>query len=198
MATFKGNWNGLFPNDDIADTIYGNTLPSDWGGRDDIIDGFGGNDRLFGRGGNDTIRGGDGDDLIVGGSGNDTLSGGAGNDTFIYESGTDSISGGTGYDILEFRNVDLQTDFFGNISTALLPEDQPIFFDVVSGDVLTGETLIGRISSLSSIEEIKLTNNNDTLNDNNTGRTITANGGDDIVHGNGGNDLILAAPAMTR
>lgn len=191
MATFKGNYNGLFPDDDINDVIYGNNSPTDWGGNNDTIDGFGGNDFLFGRAGNDTLRGGDGDDTLVGGSGNDTLSGGAGNDTFIFESGTDSISGGTGTDELQFRDVDIQSGFLGSLSFAILPESSPIFYDVASGDVLTGETLLGRVSQLSSIESIRMTNNNDTLNDNDIGRTLKGDGGDDIIHGNGGNDTLF-------
>lgn len=191
MATFKGNYNGVFPDDDITDVIYGNNSPSDWGGHHDVIDGFGGNDFLFGRAGNDTLRGGDGDDTLVGGSGNDTLSGGGGNDTFIFESGTDAISGGSGTDELQFRDVDIQSGFLGSLSFAILPESSPIFYDALSGDVLAGETVLGRISQLSSIESIRMTNNNDTLNDNNTGRTLKGDGGDDIIHGNGGNDTIF-------
>ncbi|MCA0406345.1 MAG: M10 family metallopeptidase C-terminal domain-containing protein [Proteobacteria bacterium] len=191
MATFKGNYNGLFPDDDIADVIYGNNSTTDWGGRNDVIDGFGGDDVLFGRGGNDTLRGGDGDDTLIGGTGNDTLSGGAGNDTFIFESGTDSLSGGSGTDELQFRDVDIQSGFLGSLSYALLPESSPIFYDVISGDVLTGETVLGNIAQLSSIESIRMTNNNDTLNDNNTGRTLKGDGGDDIIHGNGGDDTIF-------
>lgn len=190
MATFKGNYNGVFPDDDISDVIYGNELATDWGGNNDVIYGYGGDDFLLGRGGNDTLNGGDGDDTLIGGSGNDTLSGGAGNDTFIFESGTDSISGGSGTDELQFRDVDIQSGFLGSLSFALLPESSPIFYDAMSGDVMTGETVRGRISQLSSIESIRMTEFNDTLNDNNTGRTLKGDGGDDIIHGNGGNDTI--------
>src|SRR5262249_15693126 len=47
---------------------------------DDTLYGNGGNDRLIGNEGVDTLVGGDGDDILFGGPGDDTLKGGPGND----------------------------------------------------------------------------------------------------------------------
>jgi Ca2+-binding RTX toxin-like protein len=50
----------------------------------DVIDAFGGDDKLRGAGGADSLTGGAGNDTLVGGTGGDTLAGGAGTDTAYY------------------------------------------------------------------------------------------------------------------
>lgn len=70
-----------------------------------IIDGKGGNDRVFLRDGNDFINGGDGNDILNGGSGDDTLEGGNGDDSLDggsdFNSGNDVLNGGSGNDLLD-------------------------------------------------------------------------------------------------
>ncbi|MBW4442914.1 MAG: alkaline phosphatase [Plectolyngbya sp. WJT66-NPBG17] len=60
---------------------------------DDVINGQGGNDRLFGLSGNDLLRGDAGNDILDGGRGRDILIGGFGADRFVLaeNSGTDTI-----------------------------------------------------------------------------------------------------------
>ena len=77
------------------------------GGRDNVLTGTPGNDRLTGGpgkelldglAGNDTLTGGQGTELLRGGTGNDILTGGNGSDVFILGplEGTDTITDFTG------------------------------------------------------------------------------------------------------
>lgn len=58
----------------------------------DVIDAFGGDDKLRGAGGADSLTGGAGNDLLIGGTGGDTLAGGAGTDTAVYDSSTAAVT----------------------------------------------------------------------------------------------------------
>ncbi|WP_183142275.1 calcium-binding protein [Pseudomonas cichorii] len=76
------------------DAVYGDDV------LDDVINGFGGNDKLYGLGGNDTLLGGAGDDELNGDAGNDILLAGAGNDVVYGGYGADTLNGGAGNDRL--------------------------------------------------------------------------------------------------
>lgn len=65
-----------------------------------VLNGRGGDDRLFGRFGDDRISGGAGDDLIDGGFGDDTLFGNGGDDQIFGKFGNDTLNGGGGNDSL--------------------------------------------------------------------------------------------------
>ncbi|MFI3045116.1 calcium-binding protein [Pseudomonas coronafaciens] len=56
----------------------------------DILNGLGGDDKLYGLSGNDTLNGGAGKDTLYGGAGADTLDGGAGNDSLYGDAGNDT------------------------------------------------------------------------------------------------------------
>jgi Ca2+-binding RTX toxin-like protein len=62
-----------------ADRLTGSSIAN-------LLDGGGGNDRLFGSGGNDVLRGQDGFDRLDGGLGRDTMTGGTGKDIFDIDS----------------------------------------------------------------------------------------------------------------
>jgi Ca2+-binding RTX toxin-like protein len=68
---------------------------------DSVIDGLGGNDRIFGGFGNDILIGNTGDDFLDGGSGDDLLLGGDGSDRLFGKDGNDSLDGGNGNDFLD-------------------------------------------------------------------------------------------------
>ncbi|MEC7256753.1 MAG: hypothetical protein VXW58_02945, partial [Pseudomonadota bacterium] len=61
-----------------------------------LIEGFGGRDRIFGLNGDDTILGGNGNDRLDGGNGRDLLLGGRGRDTLIGGAHNDVLKGGGG------------------------------------------------------------------------------------------------------
>lgn len=85
------------------DTLYGDAAANiiDGLGGDDRIFGLDGSDQLTGSGGTDTIAGGAGDDIIFGNAQADTLSGDAGNDTISGGTGDDIIAGGAGADSIQ-------------------------------------------------------------------------------------------------
>lgn len=70
------------------------------GGRNDVLQGDIGRDRLSGLGGNDWLAGGGGQDFLEGGAGNDWLSGDAGRDLLDGGEGHDTLRGGEGRDLL--------------------------------------------------------------------------------------------------
>ena len=86
-----------------ADTIHASPyfdIMNGLGG-DDRLYGFWGNDKILGENGNDTIVGDAGHDVIFGGPGDDVIFGGPGNDTIIGGPGRDRIDCGPGIDIVE-------------------------------------------------------------------------------------------------
>lgn len=149
----------------------------------------GSNDSLFGDAGNDSISaaggdanllsGGTGNDTIQSGTGADTLDGGADQDTFIVQGTTDNDTiiggeGGTDQDQLDLSGLSSAVD---------------VTFDGDESGTATdgGETLI-----FSEIEEVILTDFNDTLDGTLSSTPIIADGGagDDTLLGGTGNDTI--------
>ena len=81
---------------------HGDVLAGD--GRDNRIDGGGGDDTLYGgpEGGDDTLSGGTGNDRLYGGRGEDTLNGGGGDDRLYGGPDNDRLNGGEGADTFVF------------------------------------------------------------------------------------------------
>lgn len=147
------------------------------------------NDSLFGDAGDDSISavggdanllsGGTGNDTIQSGTGADTLDGGDDQDTFIVEGTTDNDTviggeGGSDTDRLDLSGLTSAVD---------------VTFDGDESGTATdgGETLI-----FSEIEEVILTDFNDTLDGTLSSTPIIADGGagDDTLLGGTGNDTI--------
>lgn len=91
--------NGLGGNDRIYGTLAADSLYGGTG--NDVLSGDAGDDALFGEEGNDSLDGGAGNDTLSGGIGNDVLHGGAGADTQLGEEGDDTLQGEDGDDLLE-------------------------------------------------------------------------------------------------
>jgi len=85
-------------SDSIKGDERGNMLDG-WGGSDKLW-GYAGDDYLFGGDGNDHLFGGDDNDVLDGGDGNDQLHGEAGDDTLYGGDGNDKLVGGEGNDVL--------------------------------------------------------------------------------------------------
>jgi Ca2+-binding RTX toxin-like protein len=193
------------------------------GGGHDYLAGGGGADTLDGGADNDTFTGGDGADTIDGGSGSDTvryadsdvgiwvslrqgkgdlgtadgdvltsienvvgspyadiiggtdgrnvLEGGAGNDFIMSDGGADTLDGGSGHDIASYQgsdavNIDLRGQNTGGNA---------------QGDVLI------------SIEEVRGSTFDDTLEGSDSADVLKGSHGDDIVFGAGGNDTLYGS-----
>ena len=80
----------------------------------DLVEKYGGWDKLRGGAGDDTLFGSEGDDFLNGGQGNDVLNGGSGNDILIGLNGDNTLTGGSDADIFLFKRAgsnDTVTDF---------------------------------------------------------------------------------------
>jgi Ca2+-binding RTX toxin-like protein len=147
------------------DILIGNTAANVLTGNDgdDLMIGGEGGDTLFGGSGEDHLYGGLGNDTFEGGSFVDTIYGGGGNDVIQLSGGNflDSISGGSGNDTIDASTY-TTSGFFVNLDT---------------GQV--GSTSSSSPQSISSIEIVIGTANNDVLTGTYATQTLYGNGGDD-------------------
>lgn len=158
--------------DEGADLLYGGD------GADHLLGGSG-NDRLYGGDGADDIDGGSNIDTIKGGLGDDNLSGDSGDDTIYNEAGTDVIDGGTDRDLLIFEDngLGIKVDLTGNI---------------FSGTVGNAVDSYGNEETVTGIEDVQGTAQNDVMIGNDVDNTFWALGGDDTFSVSLGNDFIYA------
>lgn len=112
-------------NDSHASIIDARNTKNSSGGelvRDDLIVGWGGEDKLYGGKGNDVLVGGKDADVLDGGEGEDLLSGGDGNDRLTGGDGKDRLLGGYGDDIYLSDKDDVIRDVDGLGSVYLSDE----------------------------------------------------------------------------
>ena len=150
------------------------------------IDGDGSNDILIdienvtGSASADTITGDDqvnilrglgGADTLDGGLGDDTLEGGAGDDTILSGAGDDIITGGSGVDVVDYSLAagDVTVDL--SLGTNQASDD---------GD--------GGVDTITQVENLIGSANNDTLTGDNTDNDIDGGTGNDTLAGLGGAD----------
>ncbi|MDJ0658180.1 MAG: calcium-binding protein [Crocosphaera sp.] len=192
-----------FDGDDTIIGLGGNdTLIG--GNGDDNISGGDGNDFLYGDGGNDFITGGNGDDTFYGSKGNDTFEGQAGKDTANYSSLGQSITllptgivqkgGGFGSDTLvEVERIIADASASKNTidtSSASAPvsinvnlEKQTLIVNNIPGVGTLTRTVI-------NFDDVKGTNQNDTITGDSQDNHLFGNGGSDTFFGTKGNDLV--------
>lgn len=172
---------------DGNDTILGGAGREDvrGGNNADSIEGAAGNDWLNGEDGDDTIDGGDGNDLIRPGAGADLIDGGDGlRDLLDYSLGAGPVT------------VDLATgdvgggDAAGDIITGI--EDVLGTFDA---DVLTGNSLVNRLSGRFGGDLISGAAGNDVLAGDEGADTLIGGTGADVLRGGTGADLFRLAVA---
>ena len=142
----------------------------DAGSGDDFVNGYGGNDVLYGRQGNDTIAGGEGADQVIGGAGHDQLRGGGGNDALRGDDGNDNIQGGDGIDTLHYRKT-----LIGGITA----------------DLTGGFGMGDGFDSITEIENIVGTDNNDVLIGHDGANALSGLSGNDRIEGRDGNDRLF-------
>jgi glucose/arabinose dehydrogenase len=139
----------------------------------DILNGGGGNDRIYGGGGSDRMYGGAGNDSLYGGTGNDNLRGSA---------GADLLSGDSGFDYADYRDspgrviVDLSktTQTGSHASADRLSSIQGVIGSAFN-DVLKGST------------------GHNTLRGQAGNDSLSGSAGDDRLYGDAGRDTILGS-----
>ena len=180
---------------DHADMLIGddgnNTLTG--GAGDDLIKGGLGDDTLAGGLGHDTLVGGKGDDTLTGGEGNDMLDG--------CTTGKDTIDGGEGNDVLRGRSdADMLTGGAGN-DTAIYDESEAgvtvnlmggLDHDDDDGTPMTVHGMGGTAhgDTLTSIENVKGTNMDDSITGDGEANMLYGLDGDDTIMGMGGADML--------
>ncbi|MBO6894941.1 MAG: VCBS repeat-containing protein, partial [Roseibium sp.] len=173
---------GIHLGDDSANTITGYS-------HDDVI---------YGLGGNDTLNGGAGDDTIYTGSGGDTVDGGEGSDTIVLDdidggnTNTITDSGTSGTDTIELGTGSGTYRIQGDFSAAA-------GIEIIDGSGATGDQLGTNDTqanfnfsnvTLTGVDEIIGTNNNDTIVGSSGNDTISVKDGDDVITGGAGDDVI--------
>ncbi|MDY7004439.1 MAG: DUF4347 domain-containing protein [Cyanobacteriota bacterium] len=143
------------------------------GGGDDRIYGWGGDDKIYADRGNDKIWGGNENDEIHGYHGRDTLYGDSGRDVIYGQQSGDSISGGSGNDFIFGEDDGRQGQYYDG-------SDDNDTLDGNSGnDYIAGG--LGRDTLWGS-------GDNDTLDGGNNGDYIHGGYGHDVLIGGGGYD----------
>ncbi|MEM7470504.1 MAG: calcium-binding protein [Pseudomonadota bacterium] len=157
-------------DDDVA--IGGDGQDEIQGGAgSDTLDGGADEDSLFGGADSDSLTGGSGDDSLAGDDGDDTLIGGLGSDTLTGGDGADQIEGGDGVDTADYSG-----------STAGVSVDLEL--GIAAGGDAEGDTL-------SSIENLTGSDEDDVLRANDDANTLEGGAGDDILEGRGGADSLV-------
>jgi Ca2+-binding RTX toxin-like protein len=125
--------------------------------------------------GDDTVTGNAADNMISPGGGNDTLYGLEGADTFrIAYRGADHADGGLGVDTVDYLSGSQSAD-----TMVLDLIDQMLNSGAAAGD------------TFFSIENVRGTIGNDTINGGVWSNLLEGNGGDDVIRGRGGHDTII-------
>ncbi len=140
------------------------------------LDGSQNDDQLFGDGGDNALSGNGGDDLLVGRGGADDLSGGEGNDVLQGGGGNDILDGGEGIDTADFQDIGV------GVSASLEDDGTGVASYEVDGNIVQ--------DSLTSIENLTGSENDDTLSGNAEDNLLAGGAGNDELSGGDGNDVL--------
>lgn len=151
-------------------------------------------ENMQGSGGHDFLTGNAGNNVINGMSGNDTINAGAGNDIIIDDSGSDIVNGGAGIDTIDYSR------WAGNsVSVALSPVivGGSGVGEIMTKNFLPGDSALwGQSDTLSGIENVAGTHNNDIITGNALNNEIIGNGGNDTLNGGAGVDTASYATSL--
>ena len=163
----------------------------------DTLSGTAHNDVLIGGAGDDTLRGNGGNDTLQGGKGNDRIDGGTGDDRYLWNwgDGLDTLYDSNNHDTIVFGSGISEKDLVyrnegnnlriiikGNESQGLILQE--FFSSNLNYKIEDLKFYDGKIIHLS---EIAL-----TLQQLNTGETITGTTFGDTIYANNGNDTVNA------
>jgi Ca2+-binding RTX toxin-like protein len=147
---------------------------------DDTIIGSSTDEFLFGSGGGDELFGAGGVDLLDGGSGDDTLDGGLGNDTLV---------GGSGRDIADFGVWDTPPPSGGVLQ---IGSQVTIRLGANGADGIATRSQLGRVletDTIRSVEDVRGSNNQDTIIGNEQDNKLFGEEGDDRITGGGDSNI---------
>lgn len=152
------------------------------------VNGTSGDDNLTGTAAPDTINGLDGDDVIDGGGGADTINGGDGDDYMIlmWNEGSDDFFGGSGSDTLDLSDSDFTSGLNVDLDAGTYQFGTASSIENVRG-TQNGDTITGS----SAVNDIRGNDGNDTINTLGGNDTIYDGNGDDVVNGGTGNDTFI-------
>lgn len=153
------------------------------GAKDDILLAGATGALIDGKGGNDKIYGGGGNDIIYGGYDNDVINAGAGDDSIFGGSGEDIIDGGDGTDTIVFKG-----DGFLNKGVRV-----DLYIGFGEGADAEGDTYKNIENVYGTIHNDRLTgsDSNNKLYGIDGNDTLIAHGGDDQLSGGEGKDLYI-------
>ena len=133
------------------------------------------------------INGTAGDDVLNGTASPDTINGLAGNDTINGGGGADTINGGDGDDYMILNWNEGSDDFFGGSGSDTIDLSDPNFTSGLMFDLAAGTYQFG---TADSVENVRGTQNNDTISGSSSVNDLWGNGGNDVINGLGGNDTL--------
>ncbi|MTH58723.1 calcium-binding protein [Paracoccus litorisediminis] len=171
-----------------------------YGGDDnDTIQGAAGDDSLQGDDGNDLLRGGDGNDSVLGGDQDDTLYGGVGNDRLLGQAGNDRTYGEDGNDTI-VDSLGNNSIFGGNGHDSIAGGTGSDSLDGGAGndtlhggagsDRLSGGTGDDRLNGNDGHDRMSGGSGHDNLNGGSGNDTLAGDDGNDWIWGDIGNDSI--------
>ena len=154
----------------------------------DLLYGGIGNDRAFGGGGGDNMYGDEGNDSLDGGTGFDYLDGGEGNDTLLGGDDDDFLFGGEGNDVLTGgAGADRLNGSDGIDTASYAASGAGVTVSLATGTGLGGDA---EGDTLSGIENITGSGQNDTLTGDGNANLLSGGAGLDTLNGGGGNDTL--------
>jgi len=201
---------------------YRNFEAAQMGDGHDTVIGNAVNNDIFGRGGNDTLIGLNGNDTLDGGPGNDILDGGTGVDTVLYANATTGVTVNLGVTTAQ-NTVGAGTDIVLNVENLTGSSFNDILSGNASNNVLNGATGTDMLSYanatmgvrvdlgvtmaqntvgagtdiVSSFENLRGSNLNDTLTGSTSNNVIIGGLGDDVLNGGAGTDTASYETATT-
>ena len=167
---------------DAADYAFGNPA-------DNLLDGRGGNDRIYGLEGDDEILGGTGSDRLYGGAGDDGIDGGDDSDRIYGDEGDDVLTGGLGNDRLYGGDGADRIDAGADSDAVWGGEGDDVITLGDGRNRAEGDGGNDRIDGGDDIDRIGGGAGDDE---------ITGGGGNDMIDGDDGNDILFGGAGVDR